>query len=225
MARRRFRRKDLKRPDEFVTRGQQLMLWSQANLRLLSWVLSAAAAVALAVVAFLWLHGHRIQQANDDLSRALAELRANRYSEAGRQFAEVATRWQSTAAGHLADLYGAHADFKAEDVEGAILRLQDAAHAPEVPAYLKQQALLGLGFALERKGDAQGAADRYAEASGLEGPYTAQALLGEARCREQAGQKDRARELYERFTREFPQAPEADVATAKIAALKAPSAS
>ena len=80
-------------------------------------------------------------------------------------------------------------------------------------------ALLSLGFALEHKGDLPAAADRYAEAGGMEGPYTALALLGEARCREHAGEKDKARALYERFTREFPQAPEADVVEAKIGQL------
>ena len=53
MARRRFRRKDLKRPDEFVTRGQQLLLWSQAHLRLLGWILGGGTAVAVLVVGFL----------------------------------------------------------------------------------------------------------------------------------------------------------------------------
>jgi outer membrane protein assembly factor BamD (BamD/ComL family) len=221
MARPRFRRKDLKRPDEFVTRGQQMLLWSQANLRVVSWVLGGAAAVTLMVVGFLWMHSRRVQQANEDLDHALGELRASHYAEAGTQLAEVAARWPSTAAGRLARLYAGNADLKAENVESAIPQLQDAIHATELPPYLKQQALLDLGFALERKPDVPGAADRYAEAAGMEGPYTALALLGEARCREQAGQRDRARELYERFTREFPQAPEADVVAAKIAALKA----
>src|ERR1043166_1199108 len=117
MARRRFRRKDLKRPDEFVSRGQDLLLWAQANLRLLSWVLSAAAAVTLAVVGMLWFRGHRVEQANDDLGNALGALRASHYPEAGKQLAEVATRWPTTGAGRLAKLYAAHAELKAENVE------------------------------------------------------------------------------------------------------------
>ena len=75
-------------------------------------------------------------------------------------------------------------------------------------------------MAAERKGDYATAATHFAEASGLEGPYTAIAIFAEARCREHLGEKDQARRLYERFTREFPQTPEHEFATTKIAALK-----
>jgi outer membrane protein assembly factor BamD (BamD/ComL family) len=220
MARRRFRRKDLKRPDEFVSRGRAYIEWAQANVRTLSWGVGGAALLALVAAGYFSLRSARVRQANDDLDRAIVEFHAGHYSQAAAQFADVASRWQLTPVGRVADLYAANAQLKAANFEGAATALQAAIGNRDWPPYLQQAALLDLAFALEQKGDAQTAAARYAEARAIEGPYTAMALLGEARCRAQAGEKDKARELYERFSREFPQAPEVDLVGAKIAQLK-----
>ena len=223
MARRRFRRKDLKRPDEFVSRGRQLLDWGTENARTLSWAGAGIAAVVLLVLGFVSIRHARVRQANEDLGRALADFREGRYAQAGSQLAEVANRWQSTAAGRIARLYAANADLSADNFESATVSLQDVLSRHDWPPYLQQQALLDLGFALEHKGDTAAAVARYAEAAGLEGPYTAQALLSAARCHEQLGEKDKARELYQRFQREFPDAAEAEIVAAKLEQLPATS--
>jgi tetratricopeptide (TPR) repeat protein len=220
MARRRFRRKDLKRPDEFVSRGRQVLEWSASNSRMLTWSIAGVAAVAVVVAGIGSVHSARIRQANEDLAHALVDFRAERYAQAATQLADVATRWQPTDAGRLAALYAANANLNADNIESATLLLQDVLKARPGPLYIQQEALLDLGFALERKGDAAAAASRYSEAAALDGPYKATALFGEARCREQAGERDRARELYEQFAREFPEAPEKDIVAAKVAQLK-----
>jgi len=223
MARQRFRRKDLKRPDEFVSRGRQVLDWGTENARVLSWSAAAVAVLVLLVMGFVSVRNARVRQANEDLSHALADYRDGHYAPAASQLADVASRWQSTAAGRIAGLYAANADLNADNFETATVLLQDVLSAHDWPSYLQQQALVDLGFALEHKGDAAGAAGRYATAAGLDGPYTAQALLGEARCREQMGDKDKARQLYEQLQRDFPQSGEGEVAAAKLDELRAPS--
>ncbi len=220
MARTRFKRKDLKRPDEFVSRGFQVLTWGRENARVLSWAVGGAALVALVVTGFLSVRSARVRQANEDLGRALGEFRAGHYAAAATQLADVGSRWHATAAGDIAGLYAANANLKANNVETATVVLQDVLNARDWPAYLRQQALVDLAYALEQKGEAEAAAGRYAEAATLDGPYTPLAVLGEARMRERLGQKDQALALYERFVREFPQAPEADVVSAKAAQLK-----
>ena len=219
MARRRFRRRDLKRPDEFVSRGRQLIAWSQANGRLLA--RGGAGVVAVVVIAAgIWsVRGARARQANEDLSRALSEFRAGHYAQAATQLADVANRWQSTAPGRVATLYAANADILANNFDTAAALLQDTSDAQRWPPYLQQQALVSLAFALEGKGDRQTAEARYGEAVTLGGPYTALAILGQARCREGLGDSAGARKLYECFAREFPQAPENDLVSAKLANL------
>jgi len=219
MARRRFRRKDLKRPDEFVSRGVQLIEWTQENRRLVMQVGGAMAAVALVVVGLLSVRGARARQANDDLTQALVALRAGHNSEAATQLMDVANRWQSTNPGRIARLYAAQADLKAGNFDAAATALQDLVSNAEVPSYLRQDALVTLGYALDHKADLAGAAARYGEAASLEGPYTGMAILGEASCRERLGQKDEARKLYERYAREFPDNGDTESVSGKIAAL------
>ena len=216
MARRRFRRKDLKRPEEFVSRGRQVLVWGSENARLLGWGGSAIAVVVLLALGFASMRSARMRQANEDLSHALTDFRDGRYSQAATQLADVAHRWQSTAAGGIAGLYAANADLKSDNFETASVVLQDVLDKESWPPYLRQQALVVLGYALEHKGDVANAASRYAEAETLDGPYTAAALLGEGRCREQLGEKDRAREVYQRFTHDFPDAPEGELVTGKL---------
>ncbi len=216
MARARFRRKDLKRPDEFVSRGRQLIEWATTHGRLVSWVAGGIVLIVVVVAGFFSVRGARIRQANEDLSHALADFHGGQYRRAATQLADVASRWQSTTAGRVAGLYAANADLHTDDVETAAALLQDALATRDWPPYLHQQALVVLGYALERKADVQGAAGRYAEAAAAEGPYTPLAILSEARCREQAGEKDKARALYERFKRAYPEAPEKEIVAGKL---------
>jgi predicted negative regulator of RcsB-dependent stress response len=220
MARQRFRRKDLKRPDEFVTRGRAFIRWARENVQTLSWAGGVFALAVVAVAGFFSLRSARTRQANEDLTQALEGFRSGRYAEAANQLAGVADRWQSTPIGRIASLYAAQAEVRADDADAASTRLRGVVGSGESAPYLQQQAIVDLAFVLERKGDLAAAADQYAQAAGTSGPYTAMAILGEARCREQAGDKEKARTLYERFAQEFSQAPEIEVVQAKIAALK-----
>lgn len=220
MARRRFRRKDLKRPDEFVSRGRYILEWTRANTRLVAQVGGAIAAGVLLIVGVLSVRSARVRQANEDLTQALAGLRAGHNSEAATQLMDVANRWQATTPGRIARLFAAEANLKSDNFDGAAVALQDLLNVPDWPPYLSQDVLVTLAFVLDRKADLAGAAARYNEAASLEGPYTAMAILGEASCRERLGQKDEARKLYERFAREFPEAPDTEMMKGKVAALK-----
>jgi len=219
MPRRRFRRKDLKRPDEFVSHGWEAIEWSVAHRTTLAWIGGALAVLALLVAGAGAVRSARVSQANADLAQGLAGYEAGRYPQAATQFAEVASRRPSTTLGAIADLFAASAAVRAGNLEAAAPRLQ-AAGSAESTAYLRQQALLGQAVLAERAGDMALAAARYADAAGVSGPYTALALLGDARCRERLGENDTARALYERIAREYTQAPEIELVRARIEALK-----
>jgi tetratricopeptide (TPR) repeat protein len=60
------------------------------------------------------------------------------------------------------------------------------------------------------------AAARYQEAAALVGPYSGEALVGEARAREQAGELEQSRELYRRAFEQFPELPARDLLQSKI---------
>ncbi len=223
MARRRFRRKDLKRPDEFVSRGRQALEWARENTRVLGVGGGVVGLLVLIVLGFVSVRSARSRQASDDLAQALSSFQGGNYGDATAKLGEVGDRWQTTMAGSIARLYAAVASIRNKNYESATALLQDMPGQQQWPPYLQQQALLNLAFALEARGDIQAAAGKYSEAAGLEGPYTAIALWGEARCREQAGENSQASALYDRYAREFPDAPDHEMASAKAASLKAKS--
>lgn len=216
MGRRRFRRKDLKRPDEFISHGWQFLTWAAENSRRLSWGLAAVAVVALLIAAAASIRSARVRQANEDLGRALVEFRAGHYGPAATELAAVANRWKATAAGQLAALYAANADLKSDNIEAAIALLQELVGRRDWAPYLRQEALFDLGVALERKADSASAAARYQEAAAIDGPYAGPAVLAEARCRQSLGERDKVQALYQRYAHDFPDAAEAEVVAAKL---------
>ena len=202
-----------------MTQGWHLLTWAGENSRQLSWGLAGVVSVALLATGFVSLRSARLRQANDELGRALGEFRSGKYADAATQLGDVASRWQSTAPGRIAALYAANAELKAHNVDAAISGFQALAGSSNWPSYLQQEVLIGLASASQQKGDTAAAASTFQQAAGLDGPYRATAIFGEARCREQLGEKDKARELYQRFQLDFPDAPEGELVTARLQQL------
>lgn len=219
MSRTRFRRKDLKQPDEFVSAGRRALLWAGEHRQRLYQALGALAVVLVFIGGFYSLQGARARQANEELGVALGALREGKYAEAARQFGEVASQWASTGPGLVAHLYAAGAQLQAGNPGAVPALVEPVLKKGGLPSYLRQQALVTLAFALEQQGDLAKAATRYREAAAEDGPFTGEALLGEARCREKLGEAATARELYQRYVREFPGAPDVARISARAEAL------
>jgi tetratricopeptide (TPR) repeat protein len=88
--------------------------------------------------------------------------------------------------------------------------------ADSLPPYLRQQVYVAWGAALEAKQQWPDAAARYKDAAAMSGPYSGDALIGEARAREQAGETDKARELYRQAYEQYPDLPSRDLLSAKL---------
>ena len=216
----RIRRKDLKRPDEFVTISAQVLAWAQSHQQQLTIAVVGVAIVIAGAAAFVSLRHARVRDANADLARALIAYRdAAKAGEAGNQLAEVGRRWSGTSVGDVAQLLAGSAELRHDNADSALVTFQGI-ETRDWPPYLKQQALLDLGYALDRKGQRPEAIGKYGEASALGGPYTFNALLAEARAQEAAGDATKARALYERIKRDFPDSPEKDLIESKLSASK-----
>jgi tetratricopeptide (TPR) repeat protein len=117
----------------------------------------------------------------------------------------------------VAALLGANAAIRGGDADKAIdalTRLQGKAAG--LPPYMQQELLLAWAAALEVKQQWLEAAGKYKEAAAVTGPYTGEAILGEARARELGGDADHARELYRQAYEQFPDLPDRDVVAAKL---------
>ena len=213
----RLRRKDIKRPDEFITLSTQAVAWTRQHQQLATWIGAAVVVVLVAIGIATAYRGARERDANADLGRAMVKLQANDYSGAATELIDVSSRWDGTGVAPVAALLGANAAIRAGDADQAIdvlTRLQG--NAASLAPYMQQELLLAWAAALEAKQQWLDAAAKYKEAAALTGPYTGDAVLGEARTRELGGEADRARELYRQAYEQFPDLPQRDVVAAKL---------
>ena len=212
----RLRRKDIKQPDEFITLTGHGLTWARQHQQ---WVVGGGAAllaILLAIAIASAYRGSRERDANADLARALTKLGSND-AAAATELIAVANRWEGTGVAPVAALLGANAAISAGDSDqaiGELTRLQGQTAA--LPSYLQQQLLLAWGSALEGKQQWLDAAAKYKEAAALSGPYTGDAVLGEARTRELGGEADRARELYRQAYDQFPDLPDRELVAIKL---------
>jgi predicted negative regulator of RcsB-dependent stress response len=213
----RLRRKDIKQPDEFVTLSTQALSWARAHQQLVIWGGAGLVVILVAVGIITAYSGARTRDANADLARALTALGAKDYATASTDLIDLAGRWDGTTVAPLAGLLGANAAIDAGDADKALAELTRLqANAARLPPYLQQEVLLAWGNALETKQQWLDAAAKYKEAAAVSGPYTGNAIVGEARTRERGGDADRARELYRQAYDQFPDLPERDLIAAKV---------
>jgi tetratricopeptide (TPR) repeat protein len=219
VAKTRIRRKDLKKPDEFVTQTGKALEWMSVHYQLVGAVAGVLILVGGAIGVTGAFRSARNRDANADLARAMASLRGSDLSNAATSLTETAQRWGSTRIAGLASLLAANTEIRLGQNDKAITRLSElltTKSAGELPSYLKQQALVAWGSALENKGDWTTAAAKYQEAADISGPYTAQAVLQEALAREQLGDKERATELYRKLYDQFPEFPDRELVRSKL---------
>lgn len=213
----RLSRKDIKHPDEFITQSAHAFGWAQHHQK------GVAVAGIFAVLLLLGLgivtayRSAQQRDANADLARAMAKLQSNDFVAAAAELTNVSGRWSGSPVGSVAAIMAISTSVRAGDADKALAALSAVqAQADRLPPYLRQQAYVAWGAALEAKQQWAEAAGRYREAGGISGPYNGEALLGEARAREQAGETEKARELYRQAFEQYPDLPSRDLLGAKI---------
>jgi outer membrane protein assembly factor BamD (BamD/ComL family) len=217
LAKTRIRRKDLRKPDEFVTATRSALTWTTQHMQVAAGVGGAILVLLLVLALSSAFRSARMRDANSDLARAMATLRASNLAGAKTELQEVAKRWESTPIASLAAVLAANTEVRAGDADAAITAIgQLLAPSNDLPPYLHQQLLAAWGAALVAKGSWKEAADKYAAAGQMDGPYTGDALLGEARAREKAGETDKAKELYRKLYDQFPDQPQREVIADKL---------
>lgn len=214
----RMSRKDLKQPDEFLVLSRQAVTWGRGHQRLvIGAAIGVAALVAVLGIATAYSAAQR-RDANADLARALAKLSSSDFAGATTELTTVSERWSGTKVAPIASLLAADSALREGQADKALTILASLQPASgSMPLYLQQQLLVVWGTALEAKQQWADAAGKYKEASAIAGPYTGDAVVGEARAREQAGEADRARELYRQAYEQFPDLPGRELLTTKFA--------
>mgnify|MGYP005835500181 CR=1 FL=1 len=203
-----LRRKDLKRPDEFVSYGQAAIRWLQANQRQVL-LYSGAALVLLAFLGAATAYRRTAaRRASEELGAALAVYRAGRFEEAATRLSEVAARWGSSRAGQLALATAAQAKLHAAQPKDATESLQSIASGRDLPEVVRQHAALGLGYAQEALGDLAAAQRAFSMADQLSGPYRAVARYEQLRLAQRSQDSSKVASLLESLERDFAQSEE-----------------
>jgi tetratricopeptide (TPR) repeat protein len=208
-------KQELKQPDEFITLTGQAVTWSRGHQQLVIGIGVAAAVLIAALGIGTAYRAAQRRDANADLTRALAKVEVSDYAGAVTELTAVSERWSGTEIGPLAKLMAADSALRAGETDQAISLLGQL-QPGTLPSFLQQQVLVVWGNALERKQQWAEAAAKYKDAAAISGPYTGPAVVGEARSLEQAGDADKARDLYRQAYEQFPDLPGRELLATKF---------
>jgi len=186
LAKRKIRKKELKKPDEFITFSGKIIAWCQDNIRIVIGVLASVVVLILIISAVFLLKASRETKARGLYEEALSlyqvessgNAEAANYSMATAKLEEVKQRYRSTRVASYALIDLGNIYFQEGDYEKAISCYTNFLQRTDISDPLHDQALESLGQTYEAKGSWQEAVEVY-QRLGSEGPpvYQAQAQL------------------------------------------------
>jgi hypothetical protein len=211
-------RKELRRPDEFVTLTTRAVQYAQTHTRTVAWAAALLVALILGGLALASFRSAQWQQANAGLARAMALFNENKLPEAAKAFDDIVQQGSAPEIfADIARIYSAQVALRQGEFARAAAGFDAAAGG--AGGFLAQRALVNQAYALEGNQQFGDAARHFAQAAAAGGPYSAVALLGEARSWERSGDAAKAKLGYEKYLKEFPEGPEKALAEARLAAL------
>jgi TolA-binding protein len=207
--------KDLKK-DELLTFVEKASEWYYANQR------NAIVAVVaiLAIVGALWSYSYHVRSNNERASAELGKVYSlydnGQYKEAIEGIPQdtilglksLVENYDGTDAGEIAELYLANAYSMTNDYENALKHFESCSVSD---ARLKAAVIAGIASCNEIKKNYREAAEHYRKAASLSGisVATPEYLFNAANNFALCGEKETARELYNRLKKEFPQSQQA----------------
>lgn len=211
----RITRKDIRRPDQFVTlTGKILHLASAYRTRSI-----VCLALLLAVLLGLWGWDSYRQRQNRlaarEYSRAMSLYRSGKYTEAIDAFVQV-KRYNSSAYGSFSLLYQANSYIAAGDSAKATEAVQELLQRERKDTFLRQIALLTLGSFQEKAGRCKEAVSNFAAAESIAGPFKDEALLAKARCSIQNQDFKEGLNAYRQYLTSFPGSERANEITLRV---------
>jgi predicted negative regulator of RcsB-dependent stress response len=199
----RITRKDIRRPDRFVTLTRTLFdLFAEHRTPVL-----LSLTLVLVLLAGLWgwdfYKGRQNRIAAEQYSRALSLYHQGKYRESLNAFAQVVSYRQSRYS-PLALLYQANSYLALKEPAKAVETFQEFLRRERREPFLRQLAFLTLGHTQETAGQCKAAVVSFAEAAKLDGAFKEEALLGKARCSAQNRDLNEALNAYRQYLSSYP---------------------
>lgn len=214
----RFKRKSLKKPDEFLTISQKAVDFFIAHSRVFLIAIACVLLAALTAAGINYYRANKIREASGAFASALRLYEQKQYSRAVAAFQEIAdTRWTGPYR-ELSILYKANSQMRLNATAGALKTLDPILSSKN--SFVKALAFKLKGDAQAALGQTNEAATSYQQAVSLNGPLQAESLLLQARQLERNGKPTDAAALYEKFLQSFPESSERPVVEARLKSIK-----
>jgi predicted negative regulator of RcsB-dependent stress response len=219
-AARRITRKDIRRPDRFVTMVRRFLSLSAAHRAALIAGIAASLAVLALLVGWDFYRSRQNRIASEEYARAVDLYHTGRYREALEALNRLEI-YRSSFYSRLGMLYSANAQASLQDTNRAIETLQRLLSKESKEPVVRQGAYTSLGYLQEERGQFAEAAASFGEAEKIVGPLTADATLGRARSNRLAGNLKEAAASYRKFLTENPDSERASEIAFRIQELEA----
>jgi len=208
LARKKIRKKDLKKPDEFITLSTRIIAWSRDNTRLVMGAIGGITLLILVVSGVFVFKAQREARARALYEAALAlypasaagEANAAEYTEVAAKLEEVKSHYGATAVGTNASVDLGNVYFQIGDYDKAISCYTDFLGRTDLENSLHAPVLESLGEAYEAKGSYEDALRVYQRLARESAPvYQTQAQLYLGRVYEAMGDQSQAMNHYENY--------------------------
>jgi tetratricopeptide (TPR) repeat protein len=216
----RITRKNIRQPDQFLILTGRVLEFVEKYKTLCLLSLAGILLLGLASAGWSLYRERQDQLAATDFNKALALFRSGKFREAVTGF-ETANTYRSSTLSGYALLYQANSYLELKDTENAIKALERLVAQERKPTLLRQIALLNLGQAQESRGQWKEAAQSYANAETIDGPYKEDAMLNKARCAIEAKDYAQALESYKGYLKTYPNSPKNSEVSLRVQKLEA----
>lgn len=213
-----FRHKDLKQPDEFISLSNRAIAWAQKNQATVLAAVGVAVAVVLVAAGIRWYVQSRAEASARQFYGASELFKREQWDQAQKDFTSLASSYGGTPYGILAKLYAGRAALNANKPGEAVPFLTEFVASPPSPA-LEQIGRVALAKALADTSNVTGAREQLDRAMLLDGPLKPEARIRLARIEESGGSKEKAIELYKQYLTDEPDGSAAPLARARLLAL------
>jgi len=234
MAEKRISRKEIKKPDEFVTLWIRVFEYFQSHLKV--FLFSAIGILVLGIA--VWSGIAYLEKRERDASEMLAQAQSllvaqDAPSPEGKQdvkkqdqdkaqeiLSDLVARYKRSVAGRLARVLLGNIYFQRQEYEKAIQTYQSALKSTSGNPLLPALACEGLGYTYEATHDYGQALIYYQRLADSETDYMrGWGLLGVARCHELQNDPGKALDAYRKLLATYPQHPKAEEARSHMARL------
>jgi len=213
LARKKIKKKDLKKPDEFISFGQKIINWCVANKQSAIKLAAGVLIIFLVVSGFLYYRNQREARAREVYTQAVAYLQNARQANGGKgdidraiaKLEETVKNFGSTGVALTATVDLGNAYYQKGDFAKAVAAYKDALQkiARQDPLYENVLASLGATYeAMEEWSEALAVYQRLLQEG--KPAYQTDAELCLGRVYEAMGNRNKAMGYYETYLNENP---------------------